>query len=160
MSINNQIAQPMTHLTTRLIPCLDIRDGRVVKGVKFQGLRDAGDPVDCAQRYEADGADELVILDERRETLRAPRVQAPEVLTERAATTRVRTEGDPGIDPGDRQAVEAPAGRHLTEHLGGHEPEAADGARDGHPQGAGHDPGHPGLATLQDDESDVHEPEY
>ena len=63
MSISNQIAQPVTHLTTRLIPCLDIRDGRVVKGVKFQGLRDAGDPVDCAQRYEADGADELVILD-------------------------------------------------------------------------------------------------
>ena len=52
-----------TQLKTRLIPCLDIRDGRVVKGIKFQGLRDAGDPVDCAQRYEADGADELVILD-------------------------------------------------------------------------------------------------
>ena len=52
-----------TNLTTRIIPCLDIRDGRVVKGVQFQGLRDAGDPVDCAQRYEADGADELVILD-------------------------------------------------------------------------------------------------
>ena len=50
-------------LTTRIIPCLDVRDGRVVKGVQFQGLRDAGDPVDCAQRYEADGADELVILD-------------------------------------------------------------------------------------------------
>ena len=54
---------PQTYLTTRLIPCLDIRDGRVVKGIQFQGLRDAGDPVDCAQRYESEGADELVILD-------------------------------------------------------------------------------------------------
>jgi cyclase len=50
-------------LTARVIPCLDVRDGRVVKGVRFQGLRDAGDPVESARRYEADGADELVILD-------------------------------------------------------------------------------------------------
>lgn len=50
-------------LRPRVIPCLDVRDGRVVKGIKFQGLRDAGDPVECARRYEADGADELVILD-------------------------------------------------------------------------------------------------
>jgi imidazoleglycerol phosphate synthase cyclase subunit len=47
----------------RVIPCLDVKDGRVVKGVRFQGLRDAGDPVACAQRYEEQGADELVILD-------------------------------------------------------------------------------------------------
>ena len=47
----------------RVIPCLDVRDGRVVKGVKFQGLRDAGDPVAQAAAYEAQGADELVILD-------------------------------------------------------------------------------------------------
>lgn len=50
-------------LTRRIIPCLDVRDGRVVKGVKFQNLRDAGDPAEQAARYEADGADELVILD-------------------------------------------------------------------------------------------------
>lgn len=50
-------------LTRRIIPCLDTRDGRVVKGVKFQGLRDAGSPVEFAARYEAEGADELVILD-------------------------------------------------------------------------------------------------
>jgi len=50
-------------LARRIIPCLDIRDGRVVKGVKFQNLRDAGDPVECAARYEAEGADELVLLD-------------------------------------------------------------------------------------------------
>lgn len=50
-------------LTTRIIPCLDVRDGRVVKGVKFDGLRDAGDPAERAAAYEAQGADELVMLD-------------------------------------------------------------------------------------------------
>jgi cyclase len=47
----------------RVIPCLDVRDARVVKGVNFVDIRDAGDPVECAMRYEAEGADELVILD-------------------------------------------------------------------------------------------------
>lgn len=47
----------------RLIPCLDIRGGRVVKGIQFQDLRDAGDPVSCAVQYQKQGADELVILD-------------------------------------------------------------------------------------------------
>ena len=47
----------------RIIPCLDLRDGRVVKGVNFVNIRDAGDPVECAMRYEAEGADELCILD-------------------------------------------------------------------------------------------------
>ncbi len=47
----------------RVIPCLDVRDGRVVKGVNFVDIRDAGDPVECAVRYESAGADELVILD-------------------------------------------------------------------------------------------------
>jgi imidazole glycerol-phosphate synthase subunit HisF len=47
----------------RIIPCLDVRDGRVVKGVNFTNIRDAGDPVEAAARYEAEGADELVILD-------------------------------------------------------------------------------------------------
>lgn len=50
-------------LTKRIIPCLDVRDGRVVKGVKFQGLRDAGDPAALAQAYERQGADEIVLLD-------------------------------------------------------------------------------------------------
>ncbi len=50
-------------LTRRVIPCLDVCDGRVVKGVRFQGLRDAGDPVERAAAYDAQGADELVILD-------------------------------------------------------------------------------------------------
>jgi imidazoleglycerol phosphate synthase cyclase subunit len=47
----------------RVIPCMDVRDGRVVKGVRFQGLRDAGDPVELAAPYEAQGADELTLLD-------------------------------------------------------------------------------------------------
>ena len=47
----------------RVIPCLDMRDGRVVKGVNFENIRDAGDPVECTRRYEEEGADELVILD-------------------------------------------------------------------------------------------------
>jgi cyclase len=50
-------------LTKRIIPCLDINGGRVVKGTNFQGLRDAGDPVETARRYEEEGADELVFLD-------------------------------------------------------------------------------------------------
>lgn len=47
----------------RIIPCLDVRDGRVVKGVRFENLRDAGDPVECARAYDIGGADELCLLD-------------------------------------------------------------------------------------------------
>ena len=50
-------------LAARIIPCLDVRDGRVVKGVRFQGLKDAGDPVSLSLSYEEQGADELVLLD-------------------------------------------------------------------------------------------------
>ena len=50
-------------LLRRIIPCLDVKDGRVVKGIRFQDLRDAGDPAEQAARYEAQGADEIVILD-------------------------------------------------------------------------------------------------
>jgi imidazole glycerol-phosphate synthase subunit HisF len=50
-------------LTARIIPCLDVSHGRVVKGVRFQGLRDAGDPAERAEAYEDQGADEIVILD-------------------------------------------------------------------------------------------------
>ena len=61
-------------LAKRIIPCLDIKDGRTVKGTNFVGLRDAGDPVELARRYAAEGADELVFLDitatiEKRATL-------------------------------------------------------------------------------------------
>ena len=50
-------------LTKRIVPCLDVDAGRVVKGTKFLNLRDVGDPVDLAERYEREGADELVLLD-------------------------------------------------------------------------------------------------
>ncbi len=64
----------MYMLTKRIIPCLDIKNGRTVKGVNFEGLRDAGDPVELAKRYSEEGADELVFLDitatlEKRKTL-------------------------------------------------------------------------------------------
>ncbi len=63
-------------LTKRIIPCLDIRDGRTVKGVNFENIRDAGDPVELGAFYAAQGADELVFLDitatiEKRKTLSA-----------------------------------------------------------------------------------------
>src|SRR5438132_4158882 len=61
-------------LAHRIIPCLDVKEGRVVKGVNFENLRDAGDPVELATRYDEMGADELVFLDitashERRELI-------------------------------------------------------------------------------------------
>ena len=61
-------------LTKRIIPCLDVKDGRVVKGTNFQNLRDAGSPVELAKRYGVEGADELIFLDisasnEKRKTL-------------------------------------------------------------------------------------------
>ena len=60
----------------RIVPCLDVKEGRVVKGVRFEGLRDMGDPAELAARYDAEGADELVFLDisasaERRRTQEA-----------------------------------------------------------------------------------------
>ena len=51
--------------TKRIIPCLDVKSGRVVKGTNFVGLRDAGDPVELAARYDMERADELVFLDSR-----------------------------------------------------------------------------------------------
>ena len=53
----------MDYLAKRIIPCLDVKDGRVVKGVNFVGLKDAGDPVEIASRYNDEGADELTFLD-------------------------------------------------------------------------------------------------
>ena len=62
-------------LTKRIIPCLDIRDGRTVKGINFENIRDAGDPVELGALYAGEGADELVFLDitatnEKRKTAR------------------------------------------------------------------------------------------
>ena len=62
-------------LTKRIIPCLDVKDGRVVKGLRFESIKDAGDPVELAKQYSDQGADELVFLDitaseEKRETIK------------------------------------------------------------------------------------------
>jgi cyclase len=62
-------------LTKRIIPCLDVKDGRVVKGLHFESIKDAGDPVELAKQYSDEGADELVFLDitaseEKRETIK------------------------------------------------------------------------------------------
>ena len=72
-------------LRPRIVVCLDVRDGRVVKGTRFVNLRDVGDPVELARRYEADGADEIVFLDitashERRATLLETVRRTAEVL--------------------------------------------------------------------------------
>ena len=72
-------------LTKRIIPCLDIKDGRTVKGVNFLNLRDAGDPVELAKRYGEEGADELVFLDisateQKRKTLADPVLRVAESL--------------------------------------------------------------------------------
>ena len=50
-------------VTKRIIPCLDVDDGRVVKGIKFVDIKDAGDPVEVAKRYNDQGADEITFLD-------------------------------------------------------------------------------------------------
>ena len=73
-------------LARRIIPCLDVKDGRVVKGTSFKGLRDAGDPVECGAKYSDEGADELVFLDitatlESRETI----VQVVQEVADRLA---------------------------------------------------------------------------
>ncbi len=64
----------MEYFAKRIIPCLDVKDGRVVKGINFVGLQDAGDPVEVAKRYDQEGADEITFLDitatyEKRDTI-------------------------------------------------------------------------------------------
>ncbi|WP_331774958.1 imidazole glycerol phosphate synthase subunit HisF [Sulfurospirillum sp. 1612] len=59
----NNIEAPLSTFAKRIIPCLDVKDGRVVKGVNFVGLQDAGDPVEVAKRYNEEGADEITFLD-------------------------------------------------------------------------------------------------
>ena len=63
IKLNFSQRRAMNHFAKRIIPCLDVKDGRVVKGVNFVGLVDAGDPVEIAKRYNEEGADELCFLD-------------------------------------------------------------------------------------------------
>src|SRR5881394_642855 len=87
-------------LSKRIIACLDVRDGQVVKGVNFEGLRSAGDPAELARRYNAEGIDELVILDitatlERRRALAETiGAVARELFIPLAVGGGIRTEAD------------------------------------------------------------------
>jgi len=87
-------------LSKRIIACLDVRDGAVVKGVNFEGLRTAGDPAALARRYNAEGIDELVILDitatleARRALADTIRAVARELFIPLAVGGGIRTEGD------------------------------------------------------------------
>ena len=72
-------------LTKRIIPCLDVANGRVVKGLNFESIKDAGDPVQLAEKYSNEGADELVFLDitassEQRETIKSLIKKIAEVI--------------------------------------------------------------------------------
>jgi imidazole glycerol-phosphate synthase subunit HisF len=87
-------------LAKRIIACLDVRDGRVVKGVNFEGLRSAGDPAELARRYNAEGIDELVILDitatleARRALADTIRAAARELFIPLAVGGGIRSEAD------------------------------------------------------------------
>jgi cyclase len=87
-------------LSKRIIACLDVRDGRVVKGVNFEGLRSAGDPAELARRYNIDGIDELVILDitatieARRALADTIRAVARELFIPLAVGGGIRSEAD------------------------------------------------------------------
>jgi cyclase len=87
-------------LAKRIIACLDVRDGCVVKGVQFEGLRNAGDPGDLARRYNTEGIDELVILDvtatleKRRALARTVAAVARELFIPLAVGGGIRDEGD------------------------------------------------------------------
>jgi cyclase len=89
-------------LARRIIPCLDVAGGRVVKGVHFESLRDAGDPVEQAARYDAEGADELVFLDisaspdERRTTLEMVARVAESIFIPFTVGGGIRSVGDAG----------------------------------------------------------------
>src|SRR5437879_5257973 len=91
-------------LSKRIIACLDVRDGQVVKGVNFEGLRSAGDPAELARRYNAEGIDELVILDitatieARRALTDTIRAVARELFIPLAVGGGIRTEAEAGVD--------------------------------------------------------------
>lgn len=90
--------------TARVIPCLDVRDGRVVKGVKFAGLRDAGSPAERSSLYEAQGADEIVILDVSA-TLEGRKTQADTVRAVRAGLGIPLTVGGGVREPDDARRL-------------------------------------------------------
>lgn len=91
-------------LTRRIIPCLDVRDGRVVKGVRFANLHDSGDPAELAAAYESQGADEIVLLDVSA-TLDARRAREQTVARVREALSIPLTVGGGIQDADDARAL-------------------------------------------------------
>src|SRR5260221_817183 len=112
-------------LSKRIIACLDVRNGQVVKGVNFEGLRSAGDPAELARRYNAEGVDELVILDitatlERRRALADTiRAVAKELFIPRAVVGGIRTEAGAGAayDSGSVHISLMTAARSDSAHI-------------------------------------------
>src|SRR5204863_6216832 len=105
-------------LSKRIIACLDVRDGQVVKGINFEGLRSAGDPAELARRYNVEGIDELVILDitatleSRRALEDTIRRVSAELFIPLAVGGGIRTEDDAraALDAGaDKVAVNSAA---------------------------------------------------
>lgn len=120
-------------LTRRVIPCLDVRDGRVVKGIKFQGLRDAGSPAELSAAYEAQGADEIVMLDvsatpegraTQTQTVRDIRAQLSIPLTVGGGVRDVQSAGKLLEAGADKVAINTAAVRdpeiirQISEHFG------------------------------------------
>ena len=97
-------------LSKRIIACLDVRDGRVVKGVQFKDLSTAGDPAELARRYNAEGIDELVILDVTA-TIEDRRAMAATVraVSARAVHSARRRRRDPHPKPTPQRRIEAGA---------------------------------------------------
>ena len=108
-------------LAKRIIPCLDVDNGRVVKGVKFENIRDAGDPVEIARRYDEQGADEITFLDitasvdGRDTTLHTVERMASQVFIPLTVGGGVRSAGHP-------QPVECRRGQGLDQHRRGVQP--------------------------------------
>ncbi len=122
--INNFPGNSLTEtgLAKRIIPCLDVKDGRTVKGVNFVALRDAGDPVELAYQYSQQGADELVFLDisatnEKRKTLEAGLHRQLEEAEKSIAATKTTAMGNV-------RSIAGEAATAIVERLTGAPPNA------------------------------------
>ncbi len=87
-------------LSKRIVACLDVRDGQVLKGVQFQGLRHAGDPAELARRYNTEGIDEVVVLDISA-TLESRRALAATIASKSPRAMKLAKESFNGIEPVD-----------------------------------------------------------
>lgn len=103
--------------------------------------------------------DELAILQECHQAPSAPRMQAIQVVRESTAASRARTKADARAGRGDWQGIEAPGVHESDQHLSDHEPEAADGACNRHPNRTGHGADDPRRTALEHDKRDIHQSE-